>query len=121
MHKELHMTATQTTDQTRSGIHILLVDDYDINQLVAQQYLLREGYEVDIAPNGRQAVDAFQCKRYDLILMDIEMPVMDGYEATKRIRNWESGLRRVQPSRMRNNEGQNSDFKSEIRNPKSKI
>jgi CheY-like chemotaxis protein/HPt (histidine-containing phosphotransfer) domain-containing protein len=103
------MTVAQTTDQNRAGIHILLVDDYDINQRVALQYLQRAGYEVDIAPNGRQAVDAFQCNRYDLILMDIEMPVMDGYEATERIRKWEVG--------MRNKNTQDSDSKSEIPGP----
>jgi CheY-like chemotaxis protein/HPt (histidine-containing phosphotransfer) domain-containing protein len=88
------MSDTQTTDEVCCGIRILLVDDHDTNQLVAQQYLQREGYEVDTAADGRQAADAFQNRRYDLILMDIEMPVMDGYEATRIIRNAEAEDRR---------------------------
>jgi CheY-like chemotaxis protein/HPt (histidine-containing phosphotransfer) domain-containing protein len=108
------MTVAETTDQVRAGIYILLVDDYDINHLVAQQYLQRAGYQVDSAQNGRQAVDAFKRKPYDLILMDLEMPIMDGYEATKTIRNWESDLRRAQPSRMRNKTGEDTELKSEI-------
>ncbi|MCP4297743.1 MAG: response regulator, partial [Proteobacteria bacterium] len=67
--------------------HILLAEDYPTNQLVAMRHLKKAGYKVDLAENGKQAVDAFKEKRYDLVFMDIQMPEMDGYQATKLIRN----------------------------------
>ena len=69
---------------------ILLVEDYPTNQLVAQQHLRNIGYSVDLAENGQVAVDAFKNKHYDLILMDIQMPIMDGIEATTIIRRIEA-------------------------------
>ena len=66
--------------------HILLAEDYPTNQLVARRHLEKAGYMVDVAENGAQAVEAFRRRRYDLILMDILMPVMDGYEAAQAIR-----------------------------------
>jgi CheY-like chemotaxis protein/HPt (histidine-containing phosphotransfer) domain-containing protein len=119
MRNKSHMTAAETKDQNRAGIHILLVDDYDINHLVAQQYLEHAGYEVDIAQNGRQAVDAFKRKRYHLILMDLEMPIMDGYEATKRIRKWESGIRNAEAEVRGQKTGdreQNPEFRNQASN-----
>ena len=70
--------------------HILLVEDYPTNQQVACMHLSAAGYKVDIAENGQQAVASFQQGPYDLILMDIQMPVMDGYEATSAIRKLET-------------------------------
>ena len=109
------MITAETHAHTRNSTRILLVDDCDVNRFVAQQYLERAGYQVDIVETGRQAVEAYKRKSYDLILMDLLMPGMDGYEATRQIRNWESGLRRAQPSRMRNKKGENSDLQSEIK------
>ncbi len=72
-----------------STARILLADDYLANQQVAAMHLASVGYQVDVAENGRIALDLYANNPYDLILMDIEMPVMDGYAATRAIRSME--------------------------------
>ena len=79
-----HSLSEEKRDQNH--VQILLVEDYPTNQKVAMRHLRRAGYQVDLAENGQLAVEAFKQKQYDLILMDMQMPVMDGYEATKAIR-----------------------------------
>jgi CheY-like chemotaxis protein/HPt (histidine-containing phosphotransfer) domain-containing protein len=70
--------------------NILLVDDYEVNQIIGKRHLESVGYTVDVAVDGAEAIGAFESKRYDLILMDIEMPVLDGWECTEKIRSLES-------------------------------
>ena len=75
---------------------ILVVEDYLTNQQVVHMHLASEGYVVDMADNGRKAVEMFAKYTYDLVLMDLEMPLMDGFEATAEIRRLERG---ADPSR----------------------
>ncbi|WP_373330732.1 response regulator [Salmonirosea aquatica] len=73
-------------EHTLKGLRILLVEDYPMNVKVACRFLERWNVEVDVAENGQIALDKFTPQKYDLILMDIQMPVMDGYETTRNIR-----------------------------------
>ncbi|MBU4344218.1 MAG: response regulator [Proteobacteria bacterium] len=68
---------------------ILLVEDSADNRLLIQSYFKRTSNHIDIAENGEIAVEKFKSGKYDLVLMDIQMPVMDGYTATREIRKWE--------------------------------
>ena len=69
---------------------VLLVEDNEINQQVAKEILAAGGLNVTVANDGQEAVNAVKVSYFDAILMDIQMPVMDGYTATKTIRKWES-------------------------------
>jgi signal transduction histidine kinase/ABC-type amino acid transport substrate-binding protein/DNA-binding response OmpR family regulator/HPt (histidine-containing phosphotransfer) domain-containing protein len=71
------------------GASILLVEDNVINQQVASEILRDEGFYVDIADNGRIAIDKVEQKIYDIVLMDLQMPVLDGYKATEELRSRE--------------------------------
>jgi len=76
-------------------LQILLVEDNPINQKVAARLLEKAGHTVVIAGNGKEAVDQVSGHLFDLVLMDISMPEMDGLEATQVIRTRESGERRL--------------------------
>jgi two-component system sensor histidine kinase/response regulator len=77
------------SSDTAVQLHILLVEDSEENRLLIQNYLKKTTHRVDIAENGEIAVNKFKSGSYDLVLMDMQMPVMDGYTATRKIRMWE--------------------------------
>ena len=82
-------TAKKVSVQDLVGKEILLVEDNELNMEIAQIVLKKAGLIIDTAENGSEAVAKAQAKRYDMILMDIQMPVMNGYEATRAIRQLE--------------------------------
>jgi CheY-like chemotaxis protein len=96
------------------GARLLLVEDNEINQQVAQEILEGAGLNVTIATNGLEAVNAVKESNYDAVLMDVQMPVMDGYTATKAIRKWE-GKRSKSEVGMRNAETEVRGQKSETK------
>ncbi len=78
----------------KSRLNILIVEDNLINQKVATGILKQLGHNVTVADNGKIGVDLYKKSNYDLILMDIQMPIMDGFTATKEIREWEHDERK---------------------------
>ena len=84
--KAMPDAADKNTGRTRT---ILLAEDYPANQQVAIMHLTSAGYRVDLACNGQEAVEMFRGNSYDLVLMDVEMPVLDGYAAAGQIREFE--------------------------------
>ena len=68
------------------GAHILLVEDNDMNREFALEILGRAGIQVDVAANGKEALEKIDCFHYDCVLMDCQMPIMDGFQATRLIR-----------------------------------
>jgi two-component system sensor histidine kinase/response regulator len=87
-----------TLQEARIRLNILLAEDNLVNQKLAVNLLETRGYQVTLASTGKEAVKVFKKNNFDLILMDVQMPVMDGFEATGRIRQWEQrAARNAQP------------------------
>ncbi len=72
------------------NVAILLADDSSDNLFLIQSYLKHSGYQLDTAETGKVAFEMYQARKYDLVLMDVQMPVMDGHTATRMIREWET-------------------------------
>jgi CheY-like chemotaxis protein len=81
-----------TLAEAKKRGRILLVEDNVVNQRVALRLLEKSGYNADVVSNGKEAIKALQNIRYDLVLMDVSMPEMDGYEATRVIRDPRSNV-----------------------------
>jgi len=89
----LSLATTMARSKT-DALNILLVEDSEDNRFLVQHYLKSTPHQLEIAVNGKEAVTKAQSKCYDLILMDIQMPVMDGCQATRAIRAWEKSAGR---------------------------
>lgn len=96
--KEPTLKPTETIRKLSSGStngRILIVDDVEENRFLMERFLAKESYELDFAIDGKDAISKFRKNRYDVIYMDIQMPVVDGYTATKEMRKIEKAEKRV--------------------------
>jgi len=89
--RELEATASEHL----AGARVLLAEDNEINQQVAMEILSGAGLNVTVAGNGKEALDLVRANAFDAVLMDVQMPVMDGYAATREIRNSTAGVRNI--------------------------
>jgi CheY-like chemotaxis protein len=81
----------QSDSEKIPALRILVVDDDLLTRRMMQVLLGREGHQVDVVSNGLEAFDVVKFQKYDIVFMDLFMPVMDGLEASCRIRQWEDG------------------------------
>lgn len=89
--------ACASRDGLLSGVRVLVVDDHPVNQKVAMGLLGRIGVSAEVATNGQEALDRLAVQSFDLVLMDVQMPVMDGYQAAAAVRATEQGTARRTP------------------------
>jgi protein-histidine pros-kinase len=83
---DLQRTLFSAAKEQKASLDVLLVEDNPVNQMLAARILQKGGHQVTTANNGQEAVDQFEAKNFDVILMDVQMPVMDGIQATEAIR-----------------------------------
>lgn len=76
-------------DTEKKNIRILLVEDNEVNVVLVQQYLKRWGMKAEVVGDGKAALEKMKANKYDIVLMDLNMPVMNGYDATRKIREME--------------------------------
>ncbi|WP_320172064.1 ATP-binding protein [Maridesulfovibrio sp.] len=88
--KVVSINSARTASRKMRSLNILLVEDNKANCMLIQLFLKELPHKLDIAHNGEEGFKKVQDQRFDIVFMDIEMPVMDGYECTRKIRTWES-------------------------------
>ena len=92
---DFRIPESSLADSRAPAIHILLADDSEDNRFLIIEYLKRSPCILDVAENGEIALGMMKSRHFDLVLMDAHMPVMDGFEATKAMREWEFSLNRA--------------------------
>ncbi len=93
--KKVSNSVSTSDNHNNKSLKVLVVEDNLINQKIASRIIEQLGHSVSVAENGQIGVDMYKNNSYDLVLMDIQMPVMDGFTATKEIREWEHDERKT--------------------------